>query len=99
MPEKASLSITVYGLVQGVFFRDFVWQHAIALDLRGYVRNLPQGRSVEIRAEGRREQLEKLLEYVKVGPRRAKIEEIKANWSEYTGILPEFEIRYWHGTG
>jgi len=94
MPEKAFLSITVYGLVQGVLLRDFVRQHAIALDLRGYVRNLPQGRSVEIRAEGRRERLEKLMEHVKVGPRRAKIERIEANWAEYTGILPRFEIRY-----
>ena len=94
MPEQAFLSITVYGLVQGVLFRDFVWQHAIALDLRGYVRNLPQGRSVEIRVEGRLERLEKLMDHVKVGPRRAKIERIEANWAEYTGILPRFEIRY-----
>lgn len=94
MPEKASLLITVYGLVQGVFFRDFVRQHALTLGLTGYVRNLPQGRSVEIQAEGERERLEKLLEYVKVGPRGARVDRVEIEWSEYSGDFSRFEVRY-----
>jgi len=38
------------GKVQGVNYRSFVRQQALALGIRGYVRNLPDG-SVEIVAE------------------------------------------------
>ena len=94
MPEKASLLITVYGLVQGVFFRRFVQQHAVTLGLRGYVRNVPQGGAVEVRTEGEREQLEKLLEYIKVGPRGSRVDRVEIEWSEYKGDFSKFEVRY-----
>jgi acylphosphatase len=94
VPERASLFITVYGLVQGVYFRSFVMHHAVALSLTGYVRNLPGERSVEIRAEGERKQLEKLINYVKVGPPGARVEKVETEWSEYSGKFPLFEIRY-----
>ena len=67
MTDLASVQTIVYGYVQGVLFRDFVSRRATELGLTGYVRNLPEG-SVEVNAEGRRKQLEKLIGYLKVGP-------------------------------
>jgi len=94
MTELASVRAIVNGRVQGVFFRDFVSRWAAELGLTGYVRNLPGGRAVEVQAEGEREQLEKLLGYLKVGSPSAKVEEVVTDWSEYTGNYSRFSIRY-----
>ena len=93
MSEQACLQATVHGVVQGVNFRAFVQRHARALELTGYVRNLPFGRAVEVMAEGERGQLEQLLRQLEVGPRGAWVERIETHWHEYTGAYGGFEIR------
>ena len=92
--DLALVQATVYGHVQGVFFRAFVSQRAKDLGLAGYVRNLPGGEAVEVIAEGEREKLEELIDYLKVGPPAAKVEKVVTNWSEYAGSYPRFSIRY-----
>ena len=93
MTDLVSFKATVYGQVQGVFFRTFVAEQANELGLTGYVRNLPW-RAVEVLAEGERGQLEKLIGYLKVGPPDARVEKVVTNWSEYTGSYSRFKIRY-----
>ena len=93
MTDLSSVQAIVYGYVQGVLFRDFVSKRATELGLTGYVRNLPGG-SVEVNAEGRKKQLEKLIGYLKVGPPIAEVDKVVVNWSEYTGNYPRFSIRY-----
>ncbi len=93
MANLASVQATVYGSVQGVFFRDFVARRANELSLAGYVRNLPQG-TVEVLAEGERKQLEELISYLKVGSPAARVEKVTTNWSGYTGKYPGFRVRY-----
>jgi acylphosphatase len=95
MAELASLSAAIHGRVQGVFFRDFVREHAELLGLTGYVRNLPGGRSVEVRAEGEREKLLLLLRHLERGPRGAKVERVDVNWSEYIGSFHRFQVKYY----
>lgn len=63
------------------------------MGLVGYVRNLPDG-AVEVLAEGKRELLEELVGYIKVGPSAARVEEIVTRWSEYTGEYTSFNVRY-----
>jgi acylphosphatase len=92
--DLASVQATVYGYVQGVFFRAFVHRQAKELGLAGYVKNLPGGEAVEVLAEGEKKQLEKLISRLKVGPPAAKVERVVANWSEYTSSYSEFRIRY-----
>lgn len=94
MTDMASVRAIVNGRVQGVFFRDFVSKRATALGLTGYVRNLSGGRAVEVQAEGEREQLEKLLDYLRVGPPAAKVAEVVTGWSEYTGSYARFSIKH-----
>ena len=94
MANLASLKAVVYGRVQGVFFRVFVNKHAVRLGLSGFVRNLPSGNEVEVRAEGDKERLEKLLEYLKTGPEAARVERVTADWEDYTGQYTRFKIRY-----
>jgi acylphosphatase len=92
--DLASVQATVYGYVQGVFFRAFVHRQAKELGLVGYVKNLPGGEAVEVLAEGEKKRLERLISHLKVGPPSARVERIVANWSEYTGSYSEFRIRY-----
>ena len=92
--DLASLQATVYGYVQGVFFRAFVSRRAEDLGLAGYVRNLPGGEAVEVVAEGARKQLEQLVSHLKVGPPAARVERVVTNWAEYTGSYSGFSIRY-----
>ncbi|MCC6386898.1 MAG: acylphosphatase [Dehalococcoidia bacterium] len=58
----------VSGRVQGVGFRDFVQARARALGLTGYVRNLPDGRSVEAVAAGPAAALDALAAAIREGP-------------------------------
>jgi acylphosphatase len=83
----------VTGLVQGVNFRWFTQRHAADLGLRGWVRNRPDG-SVEFVAEGTRADLERLLDFIRVGPSMAVVENVEVEWSAATGEFHRFEIRY-----
>lgn len=60
------------GRVQGVGFRYFVQQTAVALGLRGYTRNLDDGR-VEVYAAGTETQLSALEGALWKGPMRAEV--------------------------
>ena len=60
------------GRVQGVGFRYFAQRAAAGLGLRGYVRNLDDGR-VEVYAAGGREQLDELAGMLHRGPRWADV--------------------------
>ena len=90
----ASVRAIVYGRVQQVYFRDFTLKHARELGLTGYVRNLPEGKAVEVQAEGDKNQLEKLIDYLKVGPAAAKVEKVVTDWQEYRGSYSSFNVRY-----
>jgi len=93
MTDVAAVEATVHGRVQGVFFRDFVSRRARQLGLTGFVRNLPGG-SVEVIAEGKKEHLEELIGYLKVGPPAARVKEMITSWSEYTGNHSSFKVRH-----
>lgn len=93
MADLASLQATISGRVHGVFFRAYVESRAADLKLTGYVRNLPDGK-VEVRAEGERERLEKLVHYLEVGSPAARVARVKVNWGEYRGLFTGFQVRY-----
>jgi len=92
--EKARLHAIAQGRVQGVYFRDFTSRKAQALGLTGYVKNLSDGRSVEVLAEGDRRALEQLLEHIKIGPRGARVDRVNVEWSDYSDDFKTFEMRF-----
>lgn len=94
MADLVLIRVVVHGYVQGVFFRAFTSRHATELGLTGYVRNLPGGKAVEVQAEGERKQVERLIDFLKVGPPGARVERVEPAWSEYTGNYSDFNIRY-----
>ena len=93
--DLVALHAIVRGRVQGIFFRAFVQEHAAKLGLSGYVRNLPGGREVEVRAEGGREQLKRLLQHLYRGPLGAKVDKVEVDWTDYSGAFSGFRVRYY----
>jgi len=94
MTDLVSVQVTVYGRVQGVYFRAFTSRHARELGLTGYARNLPDRRAVQVQAEGERDRLEERINHLTVGPPGAKVDRVETNWAEYTGNYSDFNIRY-----
>jgi len=62
------------------------------LGLKGRARNLDDGRSVEVVAEGPREALEQLLGYLHEGPRSARVEGVEVRWGEPSGKWADFGV-------
>jgi acylphosphatase len=91
MPATAFKAI-VAGRVQGVYYRSFAQQHAYALGITGYARNLADG-SVEVVAEGEQVALETFIGYLHTGPRAAEIEKIEVTWQKAKGSYRGFQIR------
>ncbi len=83
----------VHGWVQGVGFRYFVVEHALALGLRGYARNDRDG-SVEVLAQGSRPSLDRLLTLLRQGPPAADVREVHTEWKQPTEHLSGFHVRW-----
>ncbi len=90
----AAVRAVVRGHVQEVGFRDYVLTRARFLGLSGYVRNLPDGRSLEVVAEGGRGDLEQLLDYLRNGPRLSRVDALETEWGEPTGAYDGFGVGY-----
>ena len=94
MADLVSVQITVYGRVQGVYFRAFTVRHARELGLTGFARNAADRKTVEIYAEGSREQIEQLVKFLEIGPPASRVEEVKTAWSEDTRIYSGVSVKY-----
>ncbi|MBT2747796.1 MULTISPECIES: acylphosphatase [unclassified Lysobacter] len=65
----------VAGKVQGVWFRASAREQAMALGLRGYARNLRDGR-VEVLAVGDAAAIERLAQWLSHGPPMARVDRL-----------------------
>jgi len=83
--------IFVSGTVQGVFYRHNTRKKAKELRIKGWVRNLYNGR-VEVTAEGEEEDLKKFIEWCKKGPELAFVENIEVEWNDYKGKYEDFSV-------
>jgi len=69
---KKSLRIYLSGAVQDVLFRDFIKKNAEEYNVRGFARNLEDGR-LEVFLEGDTDDVAKMIEICKTGPKSAEI--------------------------
>jgi len=90
--ELSQFHAIIEGRVQGVGFRYFVEENAVDLGLTGWVRNCWDG-SVEVKVEGKRPDLERLLTAVQRGPRSAFVTNVKTEWLPATGEFASFRVR------
>ena len=88
---KIRRRIVVHGLVQGVFFRETIRRHAERRGVAGWVRNNPDG-SVEAVFEGEEDEIERLAELCRDGPRGARVDSVDVLREEPEG-LSGFQVR------
>ncbi|MGA2743121.1 MAG: acylphosphatase [Candidatus Sulfotelmatobacter sp.] len=81
----------VRGRVQGVGFRWFVEREAHILAIAGWVRNNHDG-SVEVHAQGTRDQLAGLHGRLREGPRAARVDAVEVSEASIVVELSTFRI-------
>ena len=85
--------LVVSGHVQGVGFRWFTEREALKRDVRGYVRNLADGR-VEVIAQGEKETLLQFCERVRRGPPASRVEDVRIERVTVDDTLATFDVRF-----
>ena len=90
---KTRAHVFVSGRVQGVLFRSKTKHKAEGHNVKGWVRNLPDGR-VEAVFEGEEEAVKALIEFCKRGPPGARITNVDLRWENSTGEFNDFKMKY-----
>lgn len=85
------VAINIFGRVQKVGFRFSTLQKARELNINGFVRNLRDG-SVEVEAEGEENQIEKFIEWCKIGPPYSDVKKIMIEDIEVMDTENSFKI-------
>ena len=85
--------IIVKGRVQGVFFRMFVKERAIQLNLTGWVKNKDSDK-VHILAEGDEQAIKQLISLARQGPPSADVQDVKISYSTPTKEFKYFSVKY-----
>lgn len=73
---KKSMRLYVEGTVQGVFYRAFVKENAERHNVKGFVRNLEDGR-IEVFVEGDNGDVDKVIGLIKKGPKHSDIRKVE----------------------
>lgn len=90
--ERKTTRCLVSGRVQGVSFRYWTRETAVRLGLRGWVRNLPDGR-VEVLAQGEGQAMERLQLALHDGPPMSQVQDVECFDESGSGELNGFVIR------
>ena len=80
-----TLKIYITGVVQGVFFRKFLEKNAKEMGLKGFCRNLDDGR-VEIVIEGADKNVNEMAELCKKGSRHSDVKNVTVEDMNHQGF-------------
>jgi acylphosphatase len=85
--------LIVSGRVQGVFFRAETQSQALRLRLKGWVRNMSDGK-VQIVMEGEEDDVKTMIAWCHKGPRLARVENVDYHEEPFQDSFDDFEIAY-----
>lgn len=88
-----TMHVIVTGRVQGVYFRDYTRRQAQALNLAGWVRNLPDG-TVEALISGNEKQVQQMIDWFATGSPMSQVTGVDASEIEPAESFSQFAIRY-----
>jgi acylphosphatase len=89
-PETIRVHVFVSGKVQGVGYRATTWDTATLLKLKGWVRNLRDGR-VEAVFEGPADTVDEMIRWCHQGPPAAKVQDVTIEHEPVEG-LQSFQV-------
>jgi acylphosphatase len=87
---KKAVRLYIEGTVQGVFFRQFIKENAERCNLRGFARNLEDGR-VEVFIEGDNDNVDKMIELCQKGPKHSQIRNVEIKEEKFQDFK-EFKV-------
>lgn len=90
--NKIQKHIYISGRVQGVGFRAFTRNQAAAFNIKGWVKNLSDGR-VELVIQGEKNDVREMINKVKEGPSFARVDDIEIN-DEKVEKFNDFKIKF-----
>lgn len=90
--DKVRAHLLIRGHVQGVSFRYYTRQQALAKGVCGWVRNLWDGR-VEAVLQGDESSVQEVIRWCKRGPTSAHVDEVRVEWETPQEEFSKFEIR------
>lgn len=85
--------IKITGRVQGVGFRYFVQKRANEFDIKGWVKNLPDG-SVLVMAQGDFKAMETFMDHLRSGPSMARVLKVEKNEMPELEDFNDFRVSY-----
>ena len=88
-----SIHVFISGRVQGVAFRHYTVKTAVSLKLKGWVRNLGDGR-VETVFEGDDASVDTMLAWCRRGPSLARVTHVDVQEDPFSGQYEDFKIRF-----
>ena len=91
---KIRAHVFVSGRVQGVNFRYYTQRQAQAEGVTGWVRNNADGR-VEVLFEGEESNVQSLVQWCRIGPSGARVDDVAVEWLAPTGEFQHFDIHHW----
>jgi acylphosphatase len=83
--------VTIKSRVQGVSFRHYTQQNAMLHEVTGWVKNLPDGRVAGC-FEGEEQNVRTLIDWCRLGPAWAQVEEVLVVEEPYQGDFTGFTI-------
>jgi acylphosphatase len=89
---KRRMEVSVYGKVQGVFFRDYVRKKAVELGIAGYAENKGSG-GVHIIAEGEETMLNILADRLWEAGGDAEVIDVSTSFGDAKGDMTGFSVR------
>lgn len=93
MMENTRMRLIIEGRVQGVWFRESTRREAERLGVRGWVRNRREG-TVEVLAEGPKENVRKLVDWCHHGPPSARVMRVNETAESFQGECGSFDVVY-----
>lgn len=89
--DTKTVGVNVYGRVQQVGFRYFIFKLAAELGVKGFVKNLHDG-SVYVEAEGDSHTIDVFIAHCKLGPPHSSVTNFQVNTMPFQDFK-EFTIR------
>jgi len=88
--KMETFHLLISGKVQGVFFRETSRKLAEKLNIKGWIKNTPDGK-VEALVTGDEKELNEFVNFCKTGPERAFVHDVKVSKQEVINFK-KFEV-------